>query len=378
MREKFFEDEGSLRVLKELGNKLQNMDGLGESYEGRRNEKIYMILNSMIESPGEWDELCEFTIENIGHGFIEHVKKYKVSRDSKDYMDMLCAYCHEFLVEFYLSNSRSNSRVLESARAFIEENLDRFESNARSYIESSMRGMPIEILKKITTSEELKEFKKFNALVEKAKGLKSEWDKELANKQARVDALKDAFDERDNDYNFVALDKGFKNLAVQKLEEKKETKKWLVLLGVLILLPLFLEVIYVLYQVSLNVADSQGGDSLITDDRFKSIRNTLLLLIVPMIPLMAISVYYFRILLLNYKSTKSQLLQLELRRALCQFIISYMEKTRDLKDGDKGSFSKFESIIFSGIVADSEKMPSTYDGMEQLAKLAQSFKGQAK
>lgn len=90
--------------------------------------------------------------------------------------------------------------------------------------------------------------------------------------------------------------------------------------------------------------------------------------------LVGISIYYFRVLLFNYKSVKSQLLQIELRKTLCKFIQSYSSYSKTMKAQDSDSLAKFENIIFSGIISDEEKLPSTYDGMDQIGKLIQSIK----
>jgi hypothetical protein len=104
------------------------------------------------------------------------------------------------------------------------------------------------------------------------------------------------------------------------------------------------------------------------------VKHALLLSIIPTVSLVAIFIYYFRILLYNYKATKSQLLQIELRKTLCRFIQHYSEYSSKLKQQDQDALSKFENVIFSGIVSDEEKLPSSYDGIEQLGSLIKSIK----
>lgn len=41
---------------------------------------------------------------------------------------------------------------------------------------------------------------------------------------------------------------------------------------------------------------------------------------------------------------------------------------------DKGVLEKFENLIFSGLVADPDKLPSTFDGMSQVGALIKSIK----
>ncbi|MHC5879868.1 hypothetical protein ACYT69_13165, partial [Streptococcus pyogenes] len=70
----------------------------------------------------------------------------------------------------------------------------------------------------------------------------------------------------------------------------------------------------------------------------------MMLVAIPTISLIAILVYYFRVLLSNYKSLQSQLLQIDLRMTLCRFIHNYSEYASDMKKQDKGSLEKFESV----------------------------------
>lgn len=39
-----------------------------------------------------------------------------------------------------------------------------------------------------------------------------------------------------------------------------------------------------------------------------------------------------------------------------------------------GGLDKFEQLIFSGLVASEESIPSTFDGIEQLVKALKGFK----
>ncbi len=96
--------------------------------------------------------------------------------------------------------------------------------------------------------------------------------------------------------------------------------------------------------------------------------------IFPTLTLQIVLVYFFRIALFNYKSVKAQLLQLELRKTLCQFIQSYSSYAKEMKATDNSSLEKFENLIFSGIIANEENLPSTFDGLEQLSKIIQSLK----
>lgn len=77
--------------------------------------------------------------------------------------------------------------------------------------------------------------------------------------------------------------------------------------------------------------------------------------------------------MVNVRSIKSQILQIDLRLTLCQFIHNYDSDTKGLREGMKESFERFESVIFAPIVATEDQMPATFDGLEQLTGLLSSF-----
>ncbi|RZG44732.1 hypothetical protein EXU28_13865 [Acinetobacter wuhouensis] len=93
------------------------------------------------------------------------------------------------------------------------------------------------------------------------------------------------------------------------------------------------------------------------------------LISIPFITMILITLYLVRISLQDKRSIQSQMMQLELRMALCQFIHNYADDSEALHKKNKEGFEKFENIIFSPIVASDDKIPTTFDGMEQLAKL---------
>jgi hypothetical protein len=67
-------------------------------------------------------------------------------------------------------------------------------------------------------------------------------------------------------------------------------------------------------------------------------------------------------------------MQIELRQALCQFIQSYATYSKEIKTQDTGALEKFESLIFSWLLYDPDKLPSTFDGIEQIGNFIKSIK----
>lgn len=94
----------------------------------------------------------------------------------------------------------------------------------------------------------------------------------------------------------------------------------------------------------------------------------------PIFGLEFVLIYFFRVVLTHYNSIQTQIMQIELRQSLCQFIQSYADYAKEIKEKDGGSLEKFENLIFSSILSTPDKVPSTFDGLEQLSNLIKNLK----
>ena len=173
----------------------------------------------------------------------------------------------------------------------------------------------------------------------------------LSEKLEEAERLKQCLDSYQTAFNFVGLSKGFENLLDKKRSAKKWTLSFLSALGIIVIAPLIFELWYFI----------QGND--VTWQKM-----------LPVITLELILIYFFRVILNNYQSLQAQIIQIELRQALCQFIQSYAEYAKKIKKDDTGSLEKFESLIFSSILAHSDKIPGTFDGLESLTSLIKEWK----
>lgn len=184
------------------------------------------------------------------------------------------------------------------------------------------------------------------------------WNSEFEAKKAAVEILKDKLDTYETGFNFVGLYQGFSALKKEKVDLVPSLEKRFTGLAAGIVIIPILELIWVLFN-------------------YKSLNTNLGILgfiALPTISIIIILFYFLRVSLIDLKSLKSQIMQLELRMTLCQFIQSYAEKSKELKEHNKEGFEKFESLIFSSIVSSDDKIPSTFDGMEQLFSLLKNFK----
>ena len=326
-------------------------------FEEQRNSLIKLVVDSMESEPEQWDELCQISIGWIGDKFIS-ILDDEEKEFSKEILDIICSMFFRFISERYLSTKNELEMEFEDARRFVLNNIDSFENKAKEQIEFAIHGMPIAILKAILNSDSISSIKEFNSISTQANKLKEDWENEISEKESRVILLKESLEKYEDGFNFVGLYHGFDKLAKDKESERDNLLFWIRIISVIIVLPILAELIF----VYINIKD------------IASVKEGLLVSIFPTVSLVAISVYYFRVLLFNYKSVKSQLLQIDLRKTLCRFIQHYTKYSSDIKKQDPESLSKFENIIFSGIVSDDDKLPATYDGIEQIGKLIKSVK----
>lgn len=350
-----FDTNQSKTVLSKFRQKI---DGLVPSndFDKQRNSLIRLIINAMEKRPDEWNTFCQINIKWIGDQFINRLADEKEL--TKERLDEICSMCFRFLFELYLSTKNDLAMEFEAARRFVFDNVSLFEVTAKEQIEFAIRDMPISIFKEIANSEGIESLKNFDAVSAKAKNLKEEWDRDLSEKESRVKTIEASLSRYENAFNFVGLYQGFDDLSKEKIRERDGILFWLRLLSLVIVLPIVAELAFIYANI----------------DNLNIIRDGVLVSIFPTISLVAISIYYFRVLLFNYKSVKSQLLQIDLRKTLCRFIQSYSGYASEIKSKDADALERFERVIFSGIVTEDGNLPSTFDGIEQISKLINSFK----
>ncbi len=98
---------------------------------------------------------------------------------------------------------------------------------------------------------------------------------------------------------------------------------------------------------------------------------TLVVRYFPFTIIVLLLIYFFRVALMHFNSTQIQLLQLETKIAACGFIEEYVKFTKDSGNPD---LAKFESLVFGGIVADKDKVPSTFDPLRDLLQILREKK----
>lgn len=177
--------------------------------------------------------------------------------------------------------------------------------------------------------------------IEKTNSTKSE----LADYDAKLEGYKAK-------YNFVLLSKSFNNLHIRKSEELNKAKK----LTWRFTMALALPPSFAFFNHIYNWFPSGEG--------FSSLSFYL-----PILTFEILIFYFMRLYYSEVRALNTQLLQIDHRLSLCEFIHDYIEKKNADKD-NKESWDLFESLIFSPIQITPDNIPSVLDGANAVAELA--------
>jgi len=356
----FFSKEENQAILRRFAVTLESVHSV-EPVAQSVLAPLKQFSNILISNTNSFDEYCIANIEWIGPRFISQLRDFseKKSEFQSESLILIFVMAYRFICELDFSQPDDLSYELRTIRTFVEENLEKFVGTDRQQLIYANYVMPANITKKLINSPALAEFNAFAETAKAASELKIEWEKEIKAKSAEIEALRDGLSRITTTYNFVGLVRGFENLASAVKGERRRSFISLLALGALMVVPVATQLWFTASHI----------------DTIDSHRNTLMYSLPPLIALEVILLYLFRVVLLHFRGVTTQLLQINLRISLCQFIQSYSEYSTKIKKQDAGALEKFESLIFSGITSDSEAIPSTFDGVEQLAKLVNSFRG---
>lgn len=326
------------------------------------------VFNTNIDL-SQYDQYIPYSSKQCaGFDFVDIVgselRKYKVeySDDSLYQVILISAsliYIYFKELIFQLGGlSPSISFEVGSYERLISEALKDNQQYSR-YIDYGDRELPYQILKEIFHSEEIKTLNNLRKKIVKAENIINVWDESIKAKTKQVELLEEKLNKTKSQYDFVLLNEGFKNLYNQKKEELIERRGSFSKFGATLTITPLVLIIFSFFLFIIK------GDLAL---------KYLLYLAFPVSTFLIIIFYFVRVSLQHVRSIQSQMMQLELRMALCQFIYNYAEDSETLHRKNKEGFEKFENIIFSSIVSSDDKIPSTFDGVEQIAKIIEAIK----
>lgn len=355
----FFASEPNTAAIHDFIRVLRTIPRL-ESPQPEVVQPLITFFSVLSQNLVAFDEYCPGNIEWLGQQFIGKLVAFVEdhSRQQHELLIDIFTISYRFICELEFSQPGTLSLQLQGVKNFVDENLEQFQGRYKQQLIYASYTMAAHLAKRILQHSSLADFKAFADTANVAKAMKEEWDNEIAAKKAETNGLLDAINRMQSQYNFVGLVKGFEALATQKKDEARRTFRSLLALGFVMIVPVCTQLIFVLFNT--GTIDSH--------------RATLIYSLPTLLALELILLYFFRVVLANYKGLQAQLLQLDLRVSLCQFIESYSEYSTRIKKADSSALERFEAIVFSGITSDAENMPTAFDGVEQLSKLVSSLR----
>ncbi|MFJ5341507.1 hypothetical protein HER17_07845 [Pectobacterium carotovorum] len=277
------------------------------------------------------------------------------SKTDDDSVDFVFSFLFLSFMQASFRNGGIEINLISGLRDFVSNYKEKLSHDAQARIAYSLWQMPFDICRETYHSSDIKDFAKAAIVDNSVRKYMEEWISKVDEQREEVRRLSEILEEQEDAFNFVGLYKGFHNLSRAKRVEAKAALFNTRLFGFLTIIPLVFEIIVLTINSS--------GTWL---DAFR-------IALIPAFALTFILAYYFRVSLSNYQSIKSQIVQIELRKTLCTFIQNYSVDIEKMTD--KESLRKFENVVFSNIMPSEDKIPSTFDGIEQIAKLITSMKG---
>ena len=296
-----------LQVKKKIAQADESM--LSEQ-EREQYELITEVVSSMIDKPELWEEQCLFNIYNIGENFKSQIKNFPI-----DLSDRRVAYFYDcivrFLAELNLSFQQKEYSVNPGSSLFpiikrLKEQM--FYSGERhpDSLNYAFYKMPIDILCFYMGNKGFKTFFEFDKKKDAIEKSITDYQNEVQQKINEVNGLKEELEKYKTAFNFVGLSQGFENLLNQKNRAKWLTFAVLILLSIITLAPLCFS-FYKKFIVNIDISWQS---------------------MLPVIGLEFVLIYFFRVVLTHYHSIQTQIMQLELRQSLCQYVGFSTQPTR--------------------------------------------------
>lgn len=351
----FFEHETTKEQITDYLKSMLKIK-YSDDFEKLRNGYIFHILESMVKNAREWDENTQFNITKTSKNLRENLTAFENDTKDRDSLDRMFVLLFRFYSEFQLYKATEEFDHYSEMRKFARNNIGAFSTTCENQINYTLLDMPTSILKHLLSNQDFSTLRDFLKLKNQATKLKLEWEADLKVREEEVNKFKTSLESYKDGFNFVALYDGFKGMGKAKDKELKAARYLLLSIGIII--PAVIG--FGLWHI-INLKE-----------HMQSIYD--LVMFIPATAMSLVLIYYFRISLLNYNSIRAQKMQIELRKSLCQFIQDYSKYSSQISKENAGLLTKFEEVIFSNIMTSEDKIPSTFDGLEQIATLIKAVK----
>lgn len=374
---KFFEDNKSvIKGFVDFVEKIKDKEENKADCEKYHLELCAQLLDEIINKKafglfGIEDKVA-FNVEHIGQDFINNISA--TGYDTNTY-EMVIIFLMRIVKEYELN---TKTVLVESARTLLknysEESAAHSES-LNSQINYTFNKMPFQILENNFD----KKLKAMNNSI--GQTVKETIVNELPKENEEIKALKEYIEkaqkvlkEQKEKFSFVLLNKAFSNL-----EHSKVISKRIALFTLIVLAIVLVSMPYVYYRELFYIKEiSEALNELFKTqiDFSKDSSSVLVVMFVGLIPMVLVEtlcIYFFRIVLHKYNSLVDQIVQLETKQAIVQFIESYVDYKRD-KNLTKEELVKFEEIVFSKISPNLKDIPDSPSVIALVEGIAKAIK----
>ncbi|WP_310440142.1 hypothetical protein [Sulfuricurvum sp.] len=292
---------------------------------------------------------CSYNLKLIGQNFIEDISDTTYSNETyENVLIFLIRIAKEYEINAASNLPLSGAKLLKEYSAVSED----YPENINDQIYFTWHVMPYEIIK-IKNNYSLEMIQ--NGFKDEIKKIISE---DLPIEKKEINELKgfiaeaiQVLKDQKQKFSFVTLNKAFSTL-----EESKTKSKYIVLTLLCILVSLILYIPYHSYEQALTIQGAFNDFNL----SLKGQENAPLFIqmsqYIPILLIEAILIYLFKIVLHKYNSLVDQIVQLETKQAIMQFIESYVDYKKD-KNLTKDELERFEEVVFSKISPNLKDVP---------------------
>lgn len=346
-----------------------------EKFQQRKLKNLLLVtrvLQEMISRKSNTKNnsfnICTFNIKIIGDEFLNliHSSNFDyIIEHWNDIIIILVRFCKEFEIRSDIHIPAVHDLVIYYSKEFYDS-----ERTTNSDIYYALTKMPLSIIEEIY-SEKYRNFKnnidsEVNNIIET----------KLPDKQQAIENLKNdcnnyakQLENYKQKFSFSALNEAFHKLGESKIKSKRIT------LFILAFLSSIIITIPIAFMYNPNYLE---GISKLLSASGPNLNNLapIYILITNLIPVLFVEsmfIYYFKIILNQYNSISDQIVQLETKQAIMQFIESYVDYKKD-KNLTNEELSKFEDIIFSQISPNLKDVPNSPDIMSLIENISKAIK----
>lgn len=323
-----------------------------------KHHRLGEVFNFIASNASEFDQHCQLSLETTSGGMEGRLRRLESSTTHAD-LDILVALTYRFVMEFNISTPYELPTSLVEFTQMVRRDVLNFEPSTQDLVNFATSSLPVAILKRVLNSEKFGSLRNVSSVSDQIEQTIEQWEERLEKHESTATRLNDALARYSQAFNFVGLQDGFKDLSDNVKSELFLSQVGIFVFGTLVLVP-----------ASLNIwlISTGGMDLSIISSQALIVAGT------GSITITLLFLYFFRITLRKADSCRAQLLQLGLRMSLCRFIQSYADYSTEIRKNNPAALEKFEALIFSGLVESADRLPTTFDGIDQLTSIIKAVK----